>query len=113
MFFASGLMLVPDEQTKCAQVGNGVVVNVGAGVVVTVVTGAKQHVLAVQPPAAQTSIPGCGRSVMGDAQWKPEHVGTGVVVTVVTGAKQHVLEVQPPAAQTSIPGCGRSVMGGA
>lgn len=125
IFFARGLMLVPEGQEKDAQVGSGVVVTVGAGVVVTVVTGSKQQIFAEQPPA-HVRRPGRGLSVIGDGQSKPEQVGTGVVVTVgagvvvsqgltgagvsgagvvvsqglagaaVAGTKQHVSAEQPP-----------------
>jgi hypothetical protein len=55
----------------------------GAGVVVTVVMTASQHVLAQQWPVAQTTSSPINFWPLG--QVKPLQVGTGVVVTVVQG----------------------------
>lgn len=91
----------PEAQVYDAQVED-------AGVVVTVVIGVRQHVAGVQPLAAHTRAPGCGRRFMGAGQAKFEHVGAGVVVTV--GVKQHIAGEQPLTPHTRRPGCGRSII---
>jgi len=67
--------LYPEGHEKSAQVG--------AGVVVTVVMMALQHVLAQQWPVAQMMSPLINFCPSG--QVKPAQVGRGVVVTVVQG----------------------------
>lgn len=85
--------------TDAAQGSEGVVC--AGGVVVTVVTGAEQHMDLSQEPSKQTFT--LSLDFQPSGQEKSAHVGAGVVVTVVTISLQHVDLLHSPSEQKTTP----------